>query len=151
MNSIPIKNQFIYLGVAFFILLSVLPWITIKELSFKIIHFYTIYFGVVNTFISGTFWWNSGLKDSNYNHLTSIIASLVACFAIFISLSSIALSILINLMLLNLLSLYENNFLRDKVKFLEYIDTRKMATYLVTLTAILQIAFLFNPYLINFS
>ena len=151
MNSIPIKNQFIYLGVAFFILLSVMPWITIKELSFKIIHFYTIYFGVVNTFISGTFWWNSGLKDSNYNHLISIIASLVACFSIFISLSSIALSILINLVLLNLLSLYENNFLRDKVKFHEYIDTRKMATYLVTLTAILQIAFLFNPYLTNSS
>ena len=54
-------------------------------------------------------------------------------------------------MLLNLLSLYENNFLRDKVKFHEYIDTRKMATYLVTLTAILQIAFLFNPYLTNSS
>ena len=52
---------------------------------------------------------------------------------------------------LNLLSLYENNFLRDKVKFHEYIDTRKMATYLVTLTAILQIAFLFNPYLTNSS
>ena len=151
MNSIPIKNQFIYLGVAFFIFLSVMPWITIKGLSFKIIHFYTIYFGVVNTFIAGTFWWNSGLKDSNYIHLTSIAASLIACFAIFISLNSLALSILINLILLNLLLLYENNFLRDKVKFINYIDTRKMATYLVTLTAILQIAFLFNPYLINFS
>ena len=55
------------------------------------------------------------------------------------------------LMLLNLLSLYENNFLRDKVKFHNYIVTRNMATYLVTLTAIMQIAFLFNPYLINFS
>ena len=42
----------------------------------------------------------------------------------------------------------EDNY---KVKFHNYIDTRKMATYLVTLTAILQIAFLFNPYLINFS
>jgi len=151
MNSIPIKNQFIYLGVAFFILLSIMPWITNKELSFKIIHFYSMYFGVVNTFIGGSFWWNSGLKDSNYNHLTAITASLIACSAIFISLSSVTLSILVNLMLLNLLLLYENNFLRDKVKFLEYIDTRKMATYLVTLTAILQIAFLFNPYLINFS
>ena len=117
MNSIPIKNQFIYLGVAFFILLSVMPWITVKELSFKIIHFYTIYFGVVNTFIGGTFWWNSGLKDSNYIHLTSITASLIACFAIFISLNSIALSILINLMLLNLLSLTKIIFYVIKLSF----------------------------------
>ena len=36
------------------------------KIDFKIIHFYTIYFGVVNAFISGTFWWNAGLKDSNY-------------------------------------------------------------------------------------
>ena len=129
-----------------------MPWITVKELSFRIIHFYTIYFGVVNAFISGTFWWNSDLKRFKLysSHFDNCIFNSLFC-NFFISLNSIALSILINLMLLNLLSLYENNFLRDKVKFHNYIVTRKMATYLVTLTAILQIAFLFNPYLINFS
>ena len=144
MENIKKKNFYIYLGLSFFILLAIAPWILEHKLYSFILKLFNVYLAVVISFIAGSLWWRENLKKEI--HLEAIFLSMIAFASVLIFEFSQATAIIIQTILANFLLRFELKVINEDKNIASYIETRKLATYIITILCVTQIAYLFNPY-----
>jgi len=52
----------------------------------------------------------------------------------------------LQIILINFLLRFELKVIGEDENILSYIETRKLATYIITILCVIQLAYLFNPY-----
>ena len=144
MEYIKKKNFYIYLGLSFFILLAIAPWILEYKFSSFILKLFNAYLAIVISFIAGSLWWRENLKKEI--HLEAISLSMLAFAGVLIFEFSQATAIIIQTILLNFLLRFELEVINENENIASYIETRNLATYIITILCVTQIAYLFNPY-----
>ena len=144
MENIKKKNFYIYLGLSLFIFLAIAPWILTHELSSFLLRSFNAYLAIVISFIAGSLWWRGNLtKDI---HLEAIVISMLAFLGILIFEFSQGIAIILQIILINFLLRFELKVINEDENIMSYIETRKLATYIITILCVTQIAYLFNPY-----
>ena len=144
MENIKKKNFYIYLGLSLFIFLAIAPWILTHELSSFLLRSFNAYLAIVISFIAGSLWRRDNLKKDI--HLVAIVISMLAFLGILIFEFSQGMAIILQIFLINFLLRYELKVIREDENILSYIETRKLATYIITILCVIQLAYLFNPY-----
>tara|TARA_B100000614_G_scaffold89371_1_gene80937 strand:- start:355 stop:795 length:441 start_codon:yes stop_codon:yes gene_type:complete len=144
MENLKKKNFYIYLGLSFFIFLGIAPWILAHDLSSFLLRSFNAYLAIVISFIAGSLWWREDLKRDV--HLEAIVISMLAFVSILIFELSEGMTIILQTILINFLLRFELKVIGDDEYILSYIETRKLATYIITILCVIQLAYLFNPY-----
>ena len=144
MENIKKKNFYIYLGLSLFIFLAIAPWILTHELSSFLLRSFNAYLAIVISFIAGSLWWRDNLKKDI--HLEAIVISMLAFLGILIFEFSQVMAIILQIILINFLLRFELKVICEDENILNYIETRKLATYIITILCVIQLAYLFNPY-----
>ena len=144
MENIKKKNFYIYLGLSLFIFLAIAPWILTHELSSFLLRLFNAYLAIVISFIAGSLWWREDLKKDV--HLEAIVISLLAFVGVLTFEFSEGIAIILQIILINFLLRVELKVVDDDQNILSYIETRKLATYIITILCVIQLAYIFNPY-----
>ena len=144
MENIKKKNFYIYLGLSLFIFLAIAPWILAHELSLFLLRSFNSYLSIVISFIAGNLWWRDNLKKDI--HLEAIVISVLAFAGVLIFEFSQSMAIILQIILINFLLRFELKVIGEDENILRYIETRKLATYIITILCVIQLAYLFNPY-----
>ena len=144
MENIKKKNFYIYLGLSLFIFLAIAPWILMHELSSFLLRSFNAYLSIVISFIAGSLWWRENLKKDI--HLEAIVISMLAFLGILIFEFNQGMAIIFQIILINFLLRFELKVIGEDENILSYIETRKLATYIITILCVIQLAYLFNPY-----
>lgn len=144
MENIKKKNFYIYLGLSLFIFLAIAPWILKHELSSFLLRSFNAYLSIVISFIAGSLWWRENLKKDI--HLEAIVISMLAFLGILIFEFNQGMAIIFQIILINFLLRFELKVIGEDENILSYIETRKLATYIITILCVIQLAYLFNPY-----
>lgn len=144
MENIKKKNFYIYLGLSLFIFLAIAPWILTHELSSFLLRLFNAYLAIVISFIAGSLWWREDLKKDV--HLEAIVISMLAFVGVLTFEFSEGIAIILQIILINFLLRVELKVVDDDQNILSYIETRKLATYIITILCVIQLAYIFNPY-----
>jgi len=142
MENIKKKNFYIYLGLSLFIFLAIAPWILSHDLSLFLLRLFNL--AIVISFIAGSLWWRDNLKKDI--HLEAIVISMLAFAGVLIFEFSQGIAIILQIILINFLLRFELKVIGEDENILSYIETRKLATYIITILCVIQLAYLFNPY-----
>ena len=81
-----------------------------------------------------------------FRSLEAIVISMLAFLGILIFEFSQGIAIILQIILINFLLRFELKVIGEDENILSYIETRKLATYIITILCVIQLAYLFNPY-----